>query len=148
MSNHFLLRIGDGKHFNSSSSKSIWGVNSKNNSIPQFLSGVKPGDILWFVKSRSKCQIVAVATFKEAKNRILGPLLALSPTNEDLGWVNTEGSWDTEIHYTDLYNLTDCNMFSEIKSPLVIRLYNDKCKVNLLTEYPNIVRYSRVTKTM
>ena len=148
MSNHFLLRIGDGKHFNSSSSKSIWGVNSKNNSIPQFLSGVKAGDKLWFVKSRSKGQIVAVATFKEAKNRILGPLLALSPTNEDLGWVNTEGEWDTEIHYTDLYNLTDCNMFSEIKSPLVIRLYNDKCKVNLLTEYPNIVRYSRVTKTM
>ena len=67
---------------------------------------------------------------------------------EDLGWVNTEGGWDTEIHYTDLYNLTDCSMFSEIKSPLVIRLYNDKCKVNLLTEYPNIVRYSRVTKIM
>jgi hypothetical protein len=148
MSNHFLLRIGDGKHFNSSSSKHIWGVNSKNNSIPQFLSSVKPGDLLWFVKSRSKGQIVAVATFKEAKNRILGPLLALSPTNEDLGWVNTEGGWDTEIHYTDLYNLTDCSMFSEIKSPLVIRLYNDKCKVNLLTEYPNIVRYSRVTKIM
>ena len=148
MPNHFLLRIGDGKHFNSSSSKFIWGVNSKNNSIPQFLYNVKAGDLLWFVKSRSKGQIVVVATFKETKNRILGPLISLSPTNEDLGWVNTDGNWDTEIHYTDLYNLTDCNMFSEIKSPLVIRLYNDKCKVNVFEEYPNIVRYSKVTKIM
>jgi hypothetical protein len=74
--------------------------------------------------------------------------LALDLTNVELGWNKTEGDWDTEVHYKDLYNLTKCNLISEIKGAASIRLYNDKCKVNLITEYPQIIRYSKVTNSM
>jgi hypothetical protein len=109
---------------------------------------VKEGDLLWFVKSKTNGQIVAVAKFIQTKKRILGPLIDLTLTNAELGWDKTEGEWDTEVHYKDLYNLTQCNMISEIKGAAGIRLYNDKCMVNLPLEYPNIVRYSKVTNRM
>ena len=146
--NHFILRIGDGQHFNSSSSKSIWGIKSKNSIGKWFLSTAKQGDLLWFVKSKSNGQIVAVATFVETKQRILGPLIALSLTDRELGWDKTEGDWDTEVHYKNLYNLSLCDLYSEIKCPTTIRLYSEKCKVNLPAEYPSIVRYSRVANSM
>jgi hypothetical protein len=149
MPNHFILRIGDGEHFNASSSKCIWGINSKTTLGKWFKSIAKEDDILWFVKSKSKGQIVAVATLTCLKERVIGPLIALTLTNEELGWNKQEGVWDTEVHYKDLYNLTDCDLFSEIKCPSTIRLYDSmKCKVNLPCEYASIVRYSKLKKTM
>ena len=148
MQNHFLLRVGDGVHFNASSSKSIWGITSQHSFAKGFLKTAKKGDLLWFVKSKTRGQIIAVATFTGTNKRILGPLIELTLTNSELGWDKSEGEWDTEVHYTDLYNLTSCNLISEIKSAGGIRLYNDKCKVNLIAEYPQIVRYSKVTNSM
>jgi hypothetical protein len=145
---NFLLHIGDGIHFNRSSSKSIWGITSKHSFSKGFLSTAKEGDLLWFVKSKTNGQIVAVATFTGTKKRVLGPLIELTLTNTELGWDKTEGEWDTEVHYKDLYNLTKCNLISEIKGAAGIRLYNEKCKVNLAAEYPNIVRYCNVTTRM
>lgn len=146
MATHWLLRIGNGNHFQSSSKKCIWGVDSKNACVKGFLTRVKEGDLLWFVKSGGF--LVAVSTFTKQNERVLGPLIELTPTNEELGWTETEGDWDTEIHFKDLYNLTECELHAGIKSPLTIRLFNEKCKVDLPTEYKYIVRYSKVTKSM
>ena len=148
MPNNFLLRIGDGVHFNASSSKLIWGIDSKYSFAKGFLTTAKEGDLLWFVKGKTNGQIVAVATFTRTNKRILGPLIELTLTNAELGWDKSEGDWDTEVHYKDLYNLTHCNLISEIKGAASIRLYNDKCKINLITEYPQIIRYSKVTNSM
>jgi hypothetical protein len=148
MPNHFILRIGNGDHFNASSSKSTWGITSRHPCAKGFLSSVKEGDLLWFVKSKTNGQIVAVATFTEAMKRILGPLVELTLTDAELGWDKTKGEWDTEVRYKDLYNLTHCNLISEIKGAVVIRRYNENCKVNLITEYENIIRYSKITKNM
>jgi hypothetical protein len=126
----------------------IWGINSKHSSAKGFMNRVNEGDLLWFVKSKTDGQIVAVATFVETKERVLGPLIALSHTNKELGWTETEGEWDTEVHYKDLYNLTHCNLISEITGSAVIRRYNTNCKINLPEEYPYIVRYSKVTTSM
>ena len=145
---HWLLRIGDGIHFNASSSKSIWGITSTYCFTKGFLSKAKEGDLLWFVKGASKGQIVAVATLMHTNKRIIGPIIELTLSNKELGWDKTEGEWDTEVHYKDLYNLTDCQLFSEIKGAAGIRSYNDKCKVNLALEYPSIVRYSKTTNNM
>jgi hypothetical protein len=145
---HFLLRIGDGNHFNSSSVKSIWGINSVYPWSKMFISSVQEGDLMWFVTGKSRGKIVAVATYKSMNKRIVGPLISLTHTNVELGWTETDGAWDTEIHYKDLYNLTESKLYSEIKSPLVIRKYSDKCKVDLPAEYPNIVRYLKVAKSM
>ena len=68
-------------------------------------------------------------------------------TEEELGWTGKGPEWtsDTEIHYTDLYKLSDFELQTNIKSPLIIRKYDDKCAVNLPVEYSYIVRYSKVT---
>lgn len=148
MPTHWLLRIGDGIHFKASSSKSIWGITSTYNFTKGFLSKAKAGDLLWFVKGASNGQIVAVATLTYTNKRIIGPIIELTLSNSELGWDKTDGEWDTEVHYKDLYNLTDFQLFSEIKGAAGIRSYNDKCKVNLVTEYPSIVRYSKTTNSM
>ena len=113
-----------------------------------FQKEAKEGDLLWFVKSKTNGQIVAVATFTRTNKRILGPLIELTLTNAELGWDKSEGDWDTEVHYKDLYNLTHCNLISEIEGANSIRRYNYKCKINLITEYPQIIRYSKVTNSM
>ena len=148
MPNHFLFRIGDGQHFISSSKMFIWGIKSNNSCGKMFMNTAKEGDLLWFVKSKTNGQIVAVATFTCVKKRILGPIIPLSLTNEELGWDKTPGEWDTEVHYTDLFNLTECNLISEIKGTSTIRKYTDKCMVDLPSEYKYIVRYSKITKSM
>ena len=146
---HYLLRIGDGSHFNRSSTKSIWGIQTSTSpSGKGFVSKAQEGDLLWFVTGNSKGKLVAVATFVRLQKRELSPLVNLTYTNEELGWTDSDGNWDTEIHYRDLYNLTECDLFSEIKGGATIRVYNEKCKVNLPEEYPHIVRYSRVTNHM
>ena len=147
--NHFLLRIGDGIHFNRSSSQSIWGIGSTSPLGKWFKSTVKAGDLLWFVTGGSKGKVVAMATFTETRDRIIGPIIDLTATNEELGWTNTEGNWDTEVHYKDLFNLTERCMLSGIKGAATFRLYNEeKCKVNLPVEYHDIVRNSKVTNHM
>jgi hypothetical protein len=146
---HYLFRVGDGDHFKASSSKGIWGILSSTVFGKGFLAAVKPGDVLWFVKGeRSKGLLLAAATFVEVKERVLGPLISLTATNEELGWTKTDGDWDVEVHFKDLYNIEDCELHSEIKGSATIRQYNDLCMVNLPQEYANIVRYSKVSRTM
>ena len=144
----WLLRIGNETHFKNSSSKNIWGINSKTSYGKSFIKNAKPGDRLWFVKGKSNGKIVAVVTYVKVVERILGPLIPLTKTNSELGWTESKGEWDTEVRYENLYNLTDCNLNSEIKGACGIRKYNDKCKVNLSEVYPHIIRYSKVTKSM
>jgi len=138
---HYLIRIGDSANFIASSPYRIWGINSKNSDCKHFIKNVRPGDILWFIKGQSQGLVVGCATFVRCEMRIIGPIITIHSTNEELGW--TAGDWDTEVHYTDLYNLStiDDKLYTGIKSPKMIRRYNDKCNVNLIMEYPYIVRY-------
>jgi len=141
---HWLFRVGDGDHFVSSSKQNIWGIVSSNSFGKYFINKAKAGDKLWFVKSNSKGLLMAVSTYTGIKKREVGPLVSLTATNEELGWTKTNGAWDTEVHYTNLYNLSECGLYSDIKCPSTIRKYNaDKCKVNLPSEYVNIVRYMK-----
>jgi hypothetical protein len=146
MPTDWLLRIGDGGNFWRSSSKSIWGFNSHTSHGKHFMANVKDSDKLWFVKGDSSGGLlVAVANFKCLNDRQRGPLIHVSYTNEELGWYN-EGDikWDTEIHYTNLFDITTLDLRSYIKGASTIRKYNEKCLVNLATEYLLIERYSRV----
>lgn len=146
MTTHWILRVRDGKHFWSSSTEKLWGITSKY--AKSFLTDVKDGDILWFLTNKaSGGKLVAVATFSMKKDRVLGPLIALTKTNEELGWTLTEGEWDTEIHYRDLYDISGCNMTPDIKGQTSIRQYkSEKCLVRLPEEYPYIMKYSNATK--
>ena len=70
-------------------------------------------------------------------------------SDEELGWMGE--SWskcDTEIHYSNLYNLGDCDLLTNIKSALGIRKYNEKCLLNLPLEYEYITKYSKIKSNM
>ena len=147
MEEEWIFRAGDGNNLIRSSPHKIWGINSKTSCGKYFIKNSKPGDRLWFVKSKSKGKVLAVATLVSIKKRELGELVNLSLTNEELGWDNEDTDWtsDTEVHYTNLYNVSKCDLLTEIKGTITIRKYNEKCKVVLATEYANICRYSKVT---
>jgi hypothetical protein len=147
MTTDWLFRVGDGCNFKNSSRYKIWGIQSSTSDGKYFLKHVKPGDRLWFVLSKSNGRLLAVATYSSHKLRELGPLISLSMTNEELNWTGCGRDWtsDTEIHYTELYGLENCDLLTQIKSPKTIRKYNEKCMVNLAMEYSYIVRYSKVT---
>jgi len=144
----WLLRVGDGEHLMSALDYGIWGMDTKNKGcVPYFLRTVRPGDRLWFIVSQSKGKAIVVATFVRHTPRELGPLVAVSRTNEELGWTHSPGEWDTEIHYTDAFKIGKINVLTEIMSPLVVRMYDpEKCTVNLPQEYANIIRYSMVER--
>ena len=147
MTTDWILRCGDGKNLKNSSKYRIWGISSEITTNKHFLKNVKPGDRLWFVKSKSQGQLVAVAIYGSHNSRELGPLIDISLTNEELGWTGNGEHWsaDIEVHYTDLYGLSDRNIFTRIKGSATIRKYNEKCKVYLPEIYGEIVTYSRVT---
>lgn len=152
MVQHWIIRVGDGIHFISSSKFNIWGINSKDKcNTSKFLKEVHEGDILWFVTSNSKGKAIAVADFKELKERQTGPLVNFTQTNEELGWTKSEGDWDIEIHFNELYNINELNILTRIRSPRTYRRYSDnidKIPVNLVEEYANIVKYTKVTREM
>jgi len=151
MTTDWILRVGDGENFISSSKYRIWGIQTITSPHGKyFINNVKPGDRLWFVKSKSQGKILALATYRSHNKRELGPLVNVSMTNEDLGWTGEGPDWtsDMEVHYTDLYNLSDCDLLTHIKGPSTIRKYDEKCRVELAVEYSYIVRYSRVTFEM
>lgn len=151
MTTDWILRIGDGENFIRSSKYRIWGIQTNTSTHGKFfIKNVKPGDRLWFVKSKSQGKIIAVATYRSHNVRELGPLINISMSNEDLGWIGEGPDWTSniEIHYTDLYNVTDCQLLTHIKSPTTIRKYDEKCSVELPVEYSYITRYSKVTFEM
>jgi hypothetical protein len=139
----YLIRVGDGTNFINSSKLKIWGVNSNSNIGKWFIRIVKPGDRLWFVQRKSNGKLLGVATYRSHNKRVLGPLINLTMSNEELGWVGDGPDWtsDTEVHYSNLYNLSDCDLLTHIKGPSTIRKYDEKCRVNLPVEYSYIVRY-------
>lgn len=148
MTTDWLLRVADGENLISSSRHRIWGIQSKNVNCKHFISNVKPGDRLWFVTSKSQGKIIAVATFRAHNKREIGPLVNLNMTSEELGWTGEGNGWtsDTEVHYTDLYDLRNSELLTHIKGASTIRKYDTKCRVELAVEYSYIVRYaSRVT---
>ena len=146
MTTDWLLRVGDGGNLKRSSKFRIWGVSSRIAVGKHFIENVKPGDRLWFVKSKSHGKLVAVATYRSHNIREFGPLIDVSLSNEELGWSDPSGGdCDVEIHYSELYGLSNCELLTHIKGPATIRKYDEKCRVNLAVEYSYIVRYSRVT---
>ncbi len=143
-SQDFLLRVGDGKNFLSSSRFGIWSACSSLVHHQWFLNAAKPGDHLWFVTNGTGGKLLAVATYMRQVPR--GPT---TRTNAELGWIHGENDadWvsDIEIHFKDLYMIDHMNLKTEIQAARPMRLYNEKCKVNLPQEYPMIQRYVKPT---
>ena len=148
MAQDWLIYVDDGINFKNGSLFNTWAIKSWTTVGKCIRKRATAGDRLWFVKSKTNGLLIAVSTFVEIKERELGPLIAITSTNEELGFNKGSGDWDTEVHYKDLYNITECNLFSELKGSAPIRRYNENCKINLPLEYPYIVRYSNIKRHM
>jgi hypothetical protein len=136
----WIIKTGNNKNFENSIKNNTWGYVSTDS--PTFRDTVKSGDRLWFVR---KNLLIAVATFKGHKKRVLGPLIAVTLTNEELGWTSGMGAWDMEIHYTDLYDLTSCNggkgIDPKARGQCSLRKYKPGKNIDLPAEYLGITRY-------
>ena len=153
MSNDYIIRVGDGINFINSARLSVWAVKSK---YKTFLNKVKKGDKLWFVRNKLKTEqhsgkIIAVADFVSKNERILGPLISTTLSNDELGWDEKSTQFDIEIHYNNLYNLTECDIFTGLKGRTTICEYNnvkESILINLIVEYLYLSKYSKITNTI
>jgi hypothetical protein len=131
---NWLLRVGNGVELFNSSIFNIWGINESNCDSKFFLKKAKPGDCLWFVKGNSQGLIIAVAIFERSVKRVNGECM----TYEQLGWSNFPGLCETDIYFKNFKKIENLNLKSQIKSPKVVRQYNEKCLVNLPEMYSRI----------
>jgi hypothetical protein len=132
---NYLFRVGDASHLWSSCVYNIWGIHSNTSGSKFFLTNVKPGDCLWFVKGKSKGLIVATAIYEHSTKRVNGECMPF----EELGWTNVAGSWDTDIHFKNFKKIEHMRLLSQIKgSAANPRAYNQNCLVNLPEMYSQI----------
>jgi len=141
---HWIVRVNDGKNFYASMKRGIWALKSWASDGKNFLSYVNEHDTLWFLTNyKAGKKFIAVATFTEIRKRETGPLISLTATNEELGW--TDGEWDTEIHFTNLYLIGDLEIQPNIKcQSSYIKATSVSTDINFDLEHKNIVRYSKV----
>jgi len=147
MTTDWILRCGNGTNLKNSSNYKIWGITANCSRNKHWLKKVRPGDRLWFLQNKSHGKIIAVATYRSHNIRLNGELIS-SLTDEELGWHDSE-NWhcpaDIEIHYTTLYGLEHCELFTHLRDPGPIIKYDQKMYLNLPVEYSYITRYSKVT---
>ena len=127
----YLFRVGDGGNFWNSSHLRIWGTKGLAG-----LKEIKKGDRMWFITNNSGGHIIAVSTFD-----MIIPRTDSSFSDEELGWTGN-GGWDYEIHYNNLYNVSNLNYLTNIKNQNSVSKATEKCQVNLPKEYSLIVQYS------
>jgi hypothetical protein len=150
MTKHWILRVGDGKNFINSSEFSTWFIKSR---YTTFCKTAKRGDILWFIVNKRKTdtktgKVIAVATFISHNKRECGPLLDITGSNADYNIDNRGNQYDVEIHYTQVYNLQKCKLYTEQRGQNVLTNYDsikEKIPVNLVIEYKYIKKYSKIT---
>lgn len=147
MLQYYIICVGDGNNFKNNSKNSIWAVKSRQIS---FLTHVKKGDKLWFIKYREKGdrehgKLLAVADFVSKNIRVIGP------NNDELGWDDTGGFCDVEIHFNNLYNLSNHDLYTGLKYQNAICPHehiDTTLLINLSIEYEYISRYSMITRTL
>ena len=119
MVKHYLNCVGsidEGSNFDNSMVKRdtpYWGLGSFSGIANTINADLERGEtvIMWLRPSRKSCKKKYgderfVGAFKVTKilKREVGPLIALDPTNEELGWRG--GNWEFIIHYSKYFNIS------------------------------------------
>ena len=109
---HWIIRTGDGENFRNSRLP-FWGVKrgalnkqtgKRGNGIKTIVEKFKPGDILWFITSKTHGgKIIAMAEYTEFFDKDDEPLVSIRTyANSDQNWKGDE-DWSIQIHYKNLY---------------------------------------------
>lgn len=130
---HWLIRVRDGVNFEQnifSRGRKFWSIKDSNNNGKAFYRDVRANDILWFVTNKEGgSRIIAVARYLSHNERVLGPLVALSPTNEDLGW--NEPGYTKEFHFDDCYDVKEWNLTNPVDNRSTVIKYSNKFNYDL-----------------
>lgn len=96
---HHIIRVGNGKNFETSLNKGLFAFGLKSTWLP-CIRKFKPGDVLWFLKNKSQGnKFIGFATFTEYQN-LRDNIISFS--NHDYGWVGDD-DWSILIKYTKLH---------------------------------------------
>lgn len=139
---HWIMRIGNRKHFEGSKKYGTWGINSKRHD--HFVRRARVGDVLWFMLQKSGGKMVAVGVFTHCRMREMGPLISADRTNEELGWTETNGVWDMLIYFKDLIDVESCKILTHPATghcPGSFEYKATLCTENLPVIYPYIRRF-------
>jgi len=142
--NHWIIRISDGINFKNSKYL-FWGVKrGKNDCLKSIVKKFKEGDILWFITNKKNGgKIIGMAEYVNFFDKKDEPLISInSISNEEQNW--TEGEYDIQIHYKNLYNTEKQNIRGCFVGMSCIFYYDrikDKIDKNLYNEYDNYIYY-------
>ena len=145
---NYILRIGDGIHWENSKKYRVWGLKKKWKSN---IKKIRYGDILWFIRGKGGV-VVGMAEFICFYDKRDEPLVNINTIdNYELGYKGEE-SWDIQIRYKNLYTIKKQNILITIKySGSVISYedflnyptYREKLReVDLYLHYNNIIFYT------
>lgn len=105
MTNHWIIRVGDGRNF-TSSRYPFWGMKrGPNDNIKGVITKrFNEGDILWFVTNSSHGgKAIGMAEYTTMYDKKDEPLVEINTySDEEQNWTG-DGNWDLQIHYKDLY---------------------------------------------
>jgi hypothetical protein len=91
--------------------------------------------------------VYAVATFTHTSKREIGPLIALTPTSDELGWIKNGDDYDTEVHYKDLYIVSKCDIHLKTRLPMsAVFKGEERHGLDWADEHSKIVRYSKAKR--
>jgi hypothetical protein len=148
MSNHWIVRVGDGENFKNSKLL-FWGVKKgKNNNIKSIVEKrFTPGDIIWFIISKEYGgKAIGVAEYTEFHDRNEEPLISINTySNKDQNWKGEE-DWDIQIHYKNLYvtEKQDIKIIIKCASPILnYETFKNKNNLpDLYNHYKNFKYYA------
>ena len=103
-SKHWIIRVQDGTNF-INSKYPFWGVKKGHGGgIKKIVNKIKPGDILWFLKSKPHGgNFIGMAEFTRYYDRDTEPLIPIHTySNKEQNWKGEE-DWSIQIHYENLY---------------------------------------------
>ena len=128
---HFLNcagSIGEGSNFENSMvtrSQPYWGFGKfYKGKVAEINKAILRGEkvAVWIRGTRASCKkkygserLLGVFVVNIIKERTFGPLIALDPTDKDLGWEEKKGTWKYIIDYSHYYDISSLD-FGKSKS--------------------------------
>ena len=146
MTQHWLIRVGDGINFKNSK-KNIWSLNSNKITNTIINNQFNENDILWFIGNKKINNIIlGMAKYKCYYSKTDELLINIDTySNNDCGFDN-ENEYDLQIHYTEFYNTErqQIQLIFKCMSPIINYNNNfEKINVNLFTHYNNYLFYAQ-----
>jgi hypothetical protein len=144
LTQHWLIRVGDGINFKNSK-KNIWCLNNSKKTLAM-LNKFNENDVLWFISNKTYDNIIlGMAHYKCYFIKTDEPLININTYSNDECGFDDNNDYDIQIHYTKFYNTErqQIQLIFKCMSPIIN--YNNniqKINVDLISHYINYLYYA------